>query len=305
MANEFYNPHLRTKKTTQEIMRDVCIALIPALIASIVFFGFRSLLLVCVSAVTCMAAEALWQAAHKEAVTVSDFSAVVTGILLAFNVSSTTPVWVLMIADVFAIIVVKQFFGGLGSNVVNPALMGRLFLMLVYPASMMSYVMPQNVDAVSSATILSAVKHGGEAGFTVLDAFLGKVPGALGETSALCLLIGFAYLVYKKEVNWMISAAFFATVFVIMAVCGQGPFLQLFSGGLILGGCFMLTDYNLASKKGNLLYGIAAGIIVAAVRLWGTYPEGVCYAILFVNIMSVIIDKISTRHVYGISQEGK
>lgn len=301
MANNLYNPHLRSKKTTASIMLDVCLALVPALIGSVVFFGINALVLTAASVLACVLSEAAWQKAHGLPVTIRDLSAVVTGILLAFNVSSTTPVWAVVIAAVFSIIVVKQFFGGIGSNVVNPALMGRLFLMVVYPAKVMQYVEPMHVDTVTGATVLSAMKHGGEAAYSVMDAFIGKVPGALGETSALLLLIGFAYLVYKKEVNVEVSGAFFATVLILAAVAGQNPLMHLCSGGLVLGGCFMLTDYNLSSVKGNVLYGVAAGIIVAAVRIWGSFPEGVCYAILLVNCMSELIRNITTKHIYGMN----
>ena len=300
MANQLYNPHLRSSKTTAGVMKDVCIALVPAAVGSVIFFGFRALLLILVSVAACVAGEAIWQKAHGQPVTVADFSAVVTGILIAFNVSSTTPIWVVVLADLFAIIVVKQFFGGLGSNVVNPALMGRLFIMLVYPAKLMSYAMPMDVDVVSGATILSAMKQGGEAGFTLLDAFLGKVPGALGETSVLLLLIGFIYLAVKKEVNVTISAAFFATVFILTAAFGMNPFYQLCSGGLALGGMFMVPDYNFSSRTGRMLYGVLTGVIVVAIRMWGSFPEGVCYAILMVNCMSGLLENLNSKHVYGI-----
>lgn len=304
MAKEYYNPHLRSKTTTASIMGDVCIALVPAAIASVVFFGISALIIILVSIATCLIGEALWQVAHHEKVTISDMSAVVTGILLAFNVSSTTPIWVVVLAALFAIIIVKHCFGGIGNNVYNPALMGRLFIMVVYPAKIMSYAEPMNVDAVSGATILSGIKHGMDVSYTVMDAFIGKVPGALGETSALLLLIGFAYLVYKKEVNVQVSGAFFATIFVIALIAGQNPFLHLFAGGVILGGCFMLTDYNLSSGHGKWLYGIAAGIIVMAIRILGSFPEGVCYAILIVNCMSVLLDNVQKKkHVYGIEEE--
>lgn len=301
MSKDLYNPHLRVKKSTSTIMRDVCIALLPATIGSVVFFGFKALVLIIASVVTCVASEALWQKAHKQELTIFDYSAVVTGLLLAFNVSSTTPVWVIVISAVFSIIVVKQFFGGIGSNVLNPALMGRLFMMVVYPSQIMSYLEPMKVDVTAGATILSAAKHGGEVAYSLLDAFIGKVPGALGETSALLLLIGFAYLVYKKEVNVEVSGAFFITVLVLVTIAGQNPFMHFCSGGLVLGGCFMLTDYNLSSVKGNILYGVAAGIIVAAIRLFGSFPEGVCYAILIVNCMSVLINQIKEKHLYGIN----
>ena len=299
MENKNYNPHLRTKKTTAGIMQDVCIALLPAFIGAVIFFGVQAFILTAVSVCVCVVAEALWQLAHHKEVTIGDFSAIVTGILIAFNVSSTTPVWVVILADLFAIIIVKQLFGGIGSNVFNPALVGRLFIMLVYPAKMMSYNMPMNVDTVSGATMLSAMKHGEEAGFTLLDAFIGKVPGALGETSVLLLLIGFVYLVIRKEVNVAVSGSFFITVLLLVTIAGQNPLYHFCAGGLVLGGCYMLTDYNFASRKGNVLYGVAAGIIVAAIRIFGSFPEGVCYGILIVNCMSVLIRQIKPKHIYG------
>ena len=299
MENNLSNPHIRTPKTTRTIMMDVCIALLPALVGSIVFFGLRALLLVVVSVVTCVAGEAIWQICHKQKLTINDFSAVVTGMLLAYNLSSETSLWAVILAGLFSMIVVKQMFGGIGNNVFNPALLGRLFLMVVYPMELMKYKVPSGVDAVSTATILSAVKHKTECSYTVLDAFFGKVPGALGETSALLLLLGFAYLIWKKEVNVSVSAAFFATIVVLSLITEQNPMMQLFAGGTILGGCFMLTDYNLSGKHGKWLYGILAGIIVMAIRQWGVYPEGVCFGILIVNCLSVLIDNIFANKVYG------
>lgn len=282
-------------------MRDVCIALVPAMIASIVFFGVQAMLLILVSVGSCVLFEMLWQSMHHETVTIGDYSAVVTGILLAFNLSSNTPFWVVVLGAAFSILVVKQFFGGIGNNVFNPALMGRLFIMLVYPMSIMSYAEPMKIDTVASATVLSAMKQGAESGYTLLDSFIGKVPGALGETSALCLLIGFAFLIWRKEVNYAVSLAFFVTMAVIALIAGQNPLMHLCSGGAILGGCFMLTDYNLSSNHGKILYGVLAGVIVMAIRIWGHYPEGVCYAILIVNCMSALVDRITSKHIYGIS----
>ena len=299
MSVNLYNPHLRVNKTTQSIMRDVCIALLPAAIGSVIFFGVNSLIIILASVIACVACEAIWELLHKQPLTILDFSAVVTGMLIAFNVSSQTPLWVVVLAAVFSIIVVKQFFGGIGSNVLNPALMGRLFMMVVYPGSIMSYALPNGVDASSAATILS----GGEANYSFIDAFIGRVPGALGETSALLLLIGFAYLVYKKEVNVQISGAFFLSAAVMVAIM-YGPsevLMHLVSGGLVLGGCFMLTDYNLAQSKGNVLLGVVAGILVVIFRKWAFYPEGVCYAILIVNTLSVLISGIKDKHIYGVN----
>ncbi|MCF0109553.1 MAG: RnfABCDGE type electron transport complex subunit D [Erysipelotrichaceae bacterium] len=282
-------------------MADVCLALTPAAIGAAVFFGVKAIILIAVSVATCVVAEAAWQKLHKEPVTVTDLSAVVTGLLLAFNVPSTTPVWALMLADIFAIIVVKQMFGGIGSNVLNPALMGRLFLMVVYPSSIMKYAEPMQADVMSAATPLAAMKHGADAGYTLVEAFIGKIPGVLGETSTLLLLIGFAYLVWKKEVNYEVTAAYFVTALVVITVLGGNPLMHFCSGGMVLGGCFMLTDYNMSNKKGNILYGVVAGVLVAVIRMWSTFPEGVCFSILMTNTMAVLIDQIITKHVYGVN----
>ncbi|MCI8401255.1 MAG: RnfABCDGE type electron transport complex subunit D [Lachnospiraceae bacterium] len=301
MAEQHINPNLRTPNTTQKIMLDVCIALVPALIYSTVIFGMNSLILTAVSVITCMAAEGIWQTLRKEALTVTDLSAAVTGMLIAFNMSSTTPVWVVVCADIFAIIVVKQVFGGIGSNVVNPALMGRLFAMVVYGGYIMSYAAPGAVDTTASATVLSAVKYGMEMNYSVVDMIIGNIPGALGETSALLLLVGFAYLAYKKEVNVLA-----AVVYIVAVGLGSGLLMgnlgaAFFGGGLFLGGLFMLTDYVFVTKKGKILYALAAAVITILVRQFSTYPEGVCFGILIANCTVYFLDMIDKKpHVYGV-----
>ena len=294
MGQLHINPNLRTPKTTQKIMLDVCIALLPALVYATVIFGMNALLLTAVSVATCVVAEGAWQAIRKETVTVSDLSAAVTGMLIAFNVSSTTPIWAVMLADVFAIIVVKQVFGGIGNNVVNPALMGRLFMMVVYPAQMMSYVDPAT-DAVTHATVLS----GGEYG--VMDMILGNIPGALGETSALFLLVGFLYLAYKKEVNVLAAVVYIGVVGLVSGLIMGNVAAGFFGGGLFLGGLFMLTDYVFVSKSGKILYALVAAVITILVRCFSFLPEGVCFGILLANCMVTLIDKIDKKpHVYGV-----
>ena len=294
MGQLHINPNLRTPKTTQKIMLDVCIALLPALVYATVIFGMNALLLTAVSVATCVVAEGAWQAIRKETVTVSDLSAAVTGMLIAFNVSSTTPIWAVMLADIFAIIVVKQVFGGIGNNVVNPALMGRLFLMVVYPAQMMSYVDPAT-DAVTHATVLS----GGEYG--VMDMILGNIPGALGETSALFLLVGFLYLAYKKEVNVLAAVVYIGVVGLVSGLIMGNVAAGFFGGGLFLGGLFMLTDYVFVSKSGKVLYALVAAVITILVRCFSFLPEGVCFGILLANCMVTLIDKIDKKpHVYGV-----
>lgn len=295
MGQLHINPNLRTPKTTQKIMLDVCIALLPALVYATVIFGMNALLLTAVSVATCVVAEGAWQAIRKETVTVSDLSAAVTGMLIAFNVSSTTPIWAVMIADVFAIIVVKQVFGGIGNNVVNPALMGRLFMMVVYPAQMMSYVEPGAIDTVTHATVLS----GGEYG--VMDMILGNIPGALGETSALFLLVGFLYLAYKKEVNVLAAVVYIGTVGLVSGLIMGNIAAGFFGGGLFLGGLFMLTDYVFVSKSGKVLYALTAAVITILVRCYSFLPEGVCFGILLANCLVTLIDKIDKKpHVYGV-----
>lgn len=294
---EHINPNLRSPKTTQKIMLDVCIALMPALIYSIVIFGMNSLILTAVSVITCVAAEGIWQMIRKEPLTVTDLSAAVTGILIAFNMSSTTPVWVVMIADVFAIIVVKQVFGGIGSNVVNPALMGRLFTMTVYFRHMVSYAAPGAVDATASATVLS----NGAAEYSVMDMFLGNIPGALGETSALFLLVGFLYLAYKNEVNVLAAVVYIGVVGLVSGLMMGNVAAGFLGGGLFLGGLFMLTDYVFVSKKGKLLYALTAAVITILVRQFSHYPEGVCFGILIANCTVALLDRIDKKpHVYGV-----
>lgn len=294
MGQLHINPNLRTPKTTQKIMLDVCIALLPALVYATVIFGMNALLLTAVSVATCVVAEGAWQAIRKETVTVSDLSAAVTGMLIAFNVSSTTPIWAVMIADVFAIIVVKQVFGGIGNNVVNPALMGRLFMMVVYPAQMMSYVDPAT-DAVTHATVLSGGAYG------VGDMILGNIPGALGETSALFLLVGFLYLAYKKEVNVLAAVVYIGVVGLVSGLIMGNIAAGFFGGGLFLGGLFMLTDYVFVSKSGKVLYALTAAVITILVRCFSFLPEGVCFGILLANCLVTLIDKIDKKpHVYGV-----
>lgn len=302
-------PHLRTRKTTQSIMRDVCIALLPALCGAVYFFGWKSLAITAVSILTCVASEWIWQTVTKKPSTIKDLSAVVTGILLAFNMPVTVPYWLVILAAMFAIIVVKQMFGGIGNNFVNPALMGRLFVMIVWPGQIMHYVAPRTagVDAVASATVLNTIKNGGESAYSLLDMFLGNIPGAIGETSKLLLLLGFLYMCYRGIVNVSVAVSYVATVLVLTFVFGAnglftGDILtNLFGGSLILGACFMLTDYTFASSKGRILFGVVAGLITGYIRIWGGYPEGVCFGIVTANCLAGFLSDLQKRHVYGVN----
>lgn len=303
-------PHLRTPNTTRSIMMNVTISLVPALLGAIYFFGLRALNLTALSVATCVTTEYLWQKLTKKSVTVGDFSAVVTGMLLAFNMPVTAPGWIICATSVFSILFVKQMFGGLGNNFVNPALMGRLLAMVVWPGTVMQYVAPRTLeaDAVSSATVLGVVKNGGEAGYSYLQMFLGETPGALGETSKLLLLVGFAYMCYIGIVNAEASLAYIATVLILTYVFGPNGFftgdilLNLFGGGLILGACYMLTDYVFVSRKGRLLYAITAGVITAAIRIFSLYPEGICFGILTANCLAGGLSLLYKKHIYGTKQ---
>ena len=304
MEKTYLNPHIRTPKTTELIMKDVCLALVPAFIGAVYFFGVGAFFLTLACVATCVACEALWEKLNHLPVRM-DYSAVVTGMLLAFNLSSNTPVWVAILASAFAIIVVKQCFGGIGSNFANPALMGRLFVMVVYPSKLMSYVAP-GPDAVSSATVLTMAKHGEAVTYSVFDMFLGRIPGALGETSALLLLLGFVFLAVRKDLDWIITVVYLAVTVAVTSIAGMNPLVSLFGGGLILGGCYMLTDYTLSSSRAKVLFGIIAGLLTALIRIFSpTYPEGVCFAILTVNILSYFIELFIKPHIYGVAPKKK
>lgn len=305
-----YAPHLRTPKTTRFVMMNVAISLIPALLGAIYFFGIQALYLTGLAVAVCVATEYLWQKLTGKSVTVGDFSAVVTGMLLAFNVPVTTPVWVVAIASVFSILVVKQMFGGIGSNFVNPALMGRLFIMVVWPGTVMQYTAPQTlVDASSSATILGNAKSGAEAAYSYWQMFIGEIPGALGETSKLLLLVGFIYMCWMGIVNIEAALSYIATVVVLTFVFGPaglftGDILgNLLGGGLILGGFYMLTDYVFVSRKGKILYAVIAGAITAAIRIYTAYPEGICFGILTANCLAGLMASLYQRHVYGVQRK--
>lgn len=311
VGNELHEvgPHIHSNRSTRVIMQDVVIAMIPACLGSIYFFGLNSLILMLAAVTTCVISEYFWQKIRREQLTVSDWSAVVTGILIAFNVPSTTPIWAVMLASVFAIIVVKQFFGGIGSNFANPALMGRALLLFLWPSSISGYVttLHSGVDAVSSATVLGLYKSGSDLSrFTKWDMFIGNISGCLGETSALLLLIGFAYLCYRRVVNLAATGAYIGTVLLVTFVFAKdglfsGDILtNLLSGGLILGACYMMTDYASVAPRVKVALAVIAGLITAGIRLWGMLPEGVSYGILIANCLSGIIEAVIRPHIYGV-----
>ena len=290
-------PHIRSSITNSKIMLDVIIALIPALIAGVYFFGIRALLMVLISVGTAVLSEYVFQKITNRPITVMDFSAVVTGILLAFNVPSSLPYYMIIFGSIFAIIVVKQLFGGLGSNFMNPALAARAALMASWPKEMASFVAP-GPDAVTIATPLS----GGEV--SLMDAFIGNMPGTIGEVSAICLLIGAAYLIIRKIINIRIPLVYILSTALFLLLFGTPAnelLNQVLYGGLLLGALFMATDYVTApvSKNGQIIFALGCGLITAAIRVFGALPEGVSYSILVMNVASPLIEKLTTPKVYG------
>ena len=311
------SPHVHSPVTTKTIMRDVLIALAPALIGSVYFFGFRALTVTMVSALAAFLFEKLYCKLMKQNDKTYDLSCIVTGVLLAFVCPPTIPYWMIVVGDAFAIILVKMLFGGIGKNIVNPALAGRAF-MFSWPVAMSTWVKVgfQNAagvlnaaDAVTAATPLAAMHQGSidPAAGTVLDMFLGNVGGCIGETSAIALLIGFAYLLYRKVITARIPLAYIGTVAVLAFLfpLGNDRFVwmaaQLFSGGLMLGAIFMATDYVTSplTKLGQVVYGIGCGVLTIMIRYFGGYNEGVSYAILIMNCCTVLLDRIGRPVKFG------
>ena len=313
------SPHVHAPVTTRTIMRDVLIALTPALLGSIYFFGLQALLVTLVSAAACVFFEWAYCRITKTNCKIYDLSAVVTGVLIAFVCPPTIPIWTILIGDFFAIIVVKALFGGIGRNIVNPALAARAFL-FSYPVLMTHWTDPglQNIlwipDAVSSATPLASMHQGVlPENVTLLDMFLGNIGGCIGETSALLLLIGFVYLLIRKVVHLRIPVAFIGTVAVLTFLFPMGNdrltwmLAQLLSGGLMLGAMFMATDYvtSPVTKLGQVCFGIGCGLITVIIRYFGGYPEGVSYAILIMNCCVVLFDRIGRPKKFGAPKKAK
>jgi len=300
------SPHIRSDETTQKLMLDVIIALTPALAASIFYFGFNSLILVVASVISAVVTEYLCERAMKRPITVTDLSAVVTGILLAFNLPSTAPWWIAVVGSAFAVAVVKQVFGGLGFNFLNPALAGRAFLVASWSSHMTSGFINPVTDAVASATPLAIVKGSATGTLpSMMDMFLGNIPGVIGETSSILLILGGIYLIYRGTIKWIIPIVYIGTVAVLALVVDGGSMLlyHVFGGGLILGAFFMATDYATSpiTDKGKIIYAVGAGILTMLIRKVGGYPEGVSYSILLMNIMTPLIDKYVTPKVFGVA----
>jgi len=286
-------PHLRDRDTVPGIMGGVLIALIPALIAATVVFGWASLILVAVCAAACVVTEWIWMALRKKEakIIVQDYSAALTGVLLAFTLPPTTPIWMAILGSVVAITIGKQIFGGLGYNIFNPALIGRGFLTASFPMAMTDWVL----DGTSTATPLDG------AAATNLELFLGNIGGSLGETSALALFIGGAFLLYKRLIDWRLPLGYLGTVVVLAFLVGEDPVFHLLAGGLLLGAFFMLTDpvTSPLSRKGRWVYAIGAGAIVFMIRVWGDAPGGVLYSILIMNMAVPLFDRFMPDRIFG------
>jgi len=305
------SPHLHGRDTTRTIMRDVVFALMPSLVAATILFGWRALAVTAVCVASCVASEYLSRVVMKRPQTVGDLSAVVTGILLAFNLPVDIPLWQAAFGGVVAIVVVKQMFGGIGCNFVNPALMGRIVLLGSFAGTMSEYHHPLNMspDAITSATPLASLAAGEELNYSVMDLFLGNRPGSLGETCILALLIGFAYLLYRRVITPVIPVVYIGSVF-LLTWAFKGDITQAFyytmSGGLFLGAIFMATDYTTTpvTRGGQVLFALGCGLLTVVIRLFGSLPEGVSFAIVLMNIITSYLDRLTMPRVFGAPKRG-
>lgn len=317
------SPHIHSKTSTKSLMRDVVIALLPAVIVSIVFYGWKELLVISVSVLSCVLLESLiTRYMLRKPDSICDWSAAVTGVLLALNLPPTTPWWVVLIGAAVAIGVAKMTFGGLGQNVFNPALVGRVFLLISFPTYMTHWEIPQGLfglDAVTGATPLGVIKEGlmqggdvagimAENGYSYSQMLLANIGGSAGEASAIALLVGFVYLLVRKVIKPWITLSVLGTVAVVSLIFSlidpaqyTGPLFNLLSGGMILGACFMATDYVTSpmSTKGGIVFGVGIGFITLMIRYFGAYPEGMSFAILIMNSTVPLLNRWFHQKKYG------
>ena len=315
------SPHMVTKTDTSKIMGTVLIALLPAFAVGIYQFGFRVVTLTAVFVASCVLFEYLYNKIAKKPQTVGDLSAVLTGVLLAFNCPSSLPYEIAIVGSFAAIVVIKQLFGGIGQNLVNPAVTARVFMFIAFATPMTSWPTPRGghatgavVDATTSATPLGVLSHGSFAdvyndGFTKMDLFLGNVGGCIGEVSALAILIGGLFLIWKKVISPIIPVTFIATVFVLGLIWGgfDGALFHILAGGLMLGAFFCATDYVTSPTLplGKVIFGIGCGLFTMLIRIFASYPEGVSFAILLMNILTPYIDKICEKRMYKLPKKAK
>lgn len=297
------NPHIYAKDTTQTIMRDVLIALFPAVIASIVFFGVKALLVEAVCVAVAVVCEWAFEKICNKPITVTDLSAAVTGLLLGLNLPVDIHLWQAAFGSFVAIVVVKQFFGGIGQNFANPAITARVIMLVAFSGTMTSWAIPAFTDATSAATPLAILGAEGASGQlpTLLQMFLGARGGSMGETSCLALLLGGVYLLYRRVISWHTPVAFIGTVLVLTALLGQQPLYQVMAGGLFIGAIFMATDYTTSppTPAGKLIFGVGCGLITVLIRVWGNYPEGVSFSILLMNILNPYICEWTKTKPFG------
>ena len=323
------SPHIRSNEDTRSIMLDVIIALMPALIMGIYVFGWRALTVTLVSVAACVVWEWLYRKAMKKTNSIGDLSAVVTGILLAFVCPVQIPYWMIIIGAFFSIVLVKQLYGGIGCNFLNPALAGRAILLASYASVMAgnwvkvgekALVVGSNADIVTAATPMMLMKGVDAAGwetltstYTLGDMFIGRIGGSLGEVSSLMLLLGGIYLLLRKVISWQIPVAYIGTVAVLTFLFPQGNdaltwmLYNVLGGGLFLGAFFMATDYvtSPVTKKGQLIFGLGCGLITVFIRRFGSYPEGVCYSIMIMNCTTWLLDKYVRPTIYGALKKEK
>ena len=292
------SPHLHSGESISRIMFSVAIGLLLHTFAGIYFFGFRALSLVIITSLAAVLTEAIFQKLRNKPITIADGSALVTGMLLALNLPPGLPYWMAVVGAVVAISLGKQIYGGLGANPFNPALIGRVFLMIIFTTPITAWINP--CDGITGATPLSLMKMEGiSTDYTKL--LLGNSGGSLGETSALLIIIGGLYLIYKGYVDWTIPASYLGSVALFVAILGQDPVFHLLSGGLMLGAFFMATDMVTTplSKFGKVIFGIGAGVFTVLIRVYGGYPEGVSFSILLMNAFTPLINRFTVPKIYG------
>lgn len=295
-------PHVHSPQTTRALMRNVLLALAPCAVAGVVIFGAPALVLMAVSVLSAVAGEACWQRLTGQKVRVDDLSAAVTGLILGMNLSPRAPWWLAVVGGLFAVVLVKGLFGGLGDNFLNPALAARAFLLVSWPRYLTTWAAPMAADAVSGATPLA-----NPSGYTLGQLFLGNIPGSIGEVCKAAVLVGFIILLCTKTITWHIPVSLTLSTLVFCGLLGYNPIAAVLSGGVLFASVFMATDYVTCpmSAKGQLIYGVGAGLLIALIRKFGLYPEGVTFAILLMNVATPLIDRYTKRRVYGYEKEAK
>lgn len=299
------SPHITSGESIKKVMYAVVIALIPAIAGSYIFFGIKAIYITLISILTAVILEAIVQRLMHKPVTVLDGSAIITGILVAFNLPPTVPFWIPILGTAVAILIAKHSFGGLGQNIFNPALVGRAFLLAAYPSYMTNWIptrLVSGIDAVTYATPLGIIKEKtGQILPNYFDMFIGNHGGCIGETSALLLILGGLYMLFRKAITWHIPVTYIGTVALLSLFLGRDPLFQILAGGLMLGAIFMATDMVTSpiTQKGMIIFGVGCGVMTVIIRFFGNYPEGVSYSILFMNACTPLIDKYTKPKIFG------